>query len=600
MPLERAHEYAGQSQVSIDALPSTLNSFSRSEAVEIAEDWLAFFRTATSITDLQISSRATDETLAALSLQTQLTSLQLRFGPYTDLAPLARLDRLEELVLQGATGISDLGPLRQLPRLRRLWIEDARRLNDFSPLAGLDLEELTVTCSINGARWDVKSLAFIVELPRLRKFFWVPRLADLDYSPALSLTDADSVYIAPVRNMQPSAVDLEWALPGIRARLHERGVHRIPVVSSDGHVAILTNDVTGRTVWDAPTEDEERAAREPRPIGRAPITGIVSGTTYRTVSTSARMRTERLRCRLETPPGQARFGIPDREQTIGEYRFTGPASGPLLVWDAPVNDGADSASREDFAGNLETRPFPPPDPDWFADSASTPPLPPAEMWSMLSDIVASLDLDDFSAAVARLTACSPDAVLAWVHTFDDHAARLRPSIDAIIAGFGLPPEESFSLIGAVMAQGETAWQAVVDDREAFAFEWRTATGDALLDVGASAVQTHFPAARRLVSPLTPWADDLRRIIPAWAEEEIESNRWFLPVRAHVEAEGVIRERVVLVDMEVYDAADAAVQAMHSFGGTVIAGPELSAGVVPGLDRLHLVYTVRKWRGTTRA
>lgn len=105
-----------------------------------------------------------------------LTKLKkLRFLGYFDevttLAPLARLTRLEGLVLMECDSVTDFTPLRKLKRLRTLYIQEAEELTDLDAFA--DMRNLR-SLVFFGKDSKISSIAPIAKLTNLTELALVP------------------------------------------------------------------------------------------------------------------------------------------------------------------------------------------------------------------------------------------------------------------------------------------------------------------------------------------------------------------------------------------------------------------------------------------
>ncbi|GAA2074033.1 hypothetical protein [Microbacterium hatanonis] len=247
--IDRVADYAGQEAIVAEPWPSTIGSrdLSRSERRRILAEWLEFFRQPSPIKHLTLWCRVTDEILEGISTQTQLETLTLHWGPYTELSHFLALTRLRELTLGGASAITDLNPVAQLRGLTHLSVENARKLRDYTPLGQLTgLRYLSVDRGITGSRADAESIDFVRDLPNLRTLYWDPRVAPGDYSALLSLTEATEVHVSPSKGMTPSIADLEWALPGMQAHRRRRADHTIPLYEGEKLIGWLGTNVAGR------------------------------------------------------------------------------------------------------------------------------------------------------------------------------------------------------------------------------------------------------------------------------------------------------------------------------------------------------------------
>lgn len=77
------------------------------------------------------------EQLESIYKLQSLKRLRISFVKLKDLNFISSLEKLEELVLEYASGFSDLSPLIELQKLRSLHLENLRRVSDFSGLSGL-------------------------------------------------------------------------------------------------------------------------------------------------------------------------------------------------------------------------------------------------------------------------------------------------------------------------------------------------------------------------------------------------------------------------------------------------------------------------------
>lgn len=147
---------------------------SRSEARLVLREWIEYLAgPQTRVREIDFVSRVPQELLAAVAGQTQLTSLSVKWGPYTDLEPLTALRRLEQLTLGGSSALVDLSPLRRLLSLRSLGIGDAYRVTDFSPLASLTgLQSLSIGGEIGSdRRVHLPDLSWLAPMRELRTLY---------------------------------------------------------------------------------------------------------------------------------------------------------------------------------------------------------------------------------------------------------------------------------------------------------------------------------------------------------------------------------------------------------------------------------------------
>lgn len=210
-----AGEYSGEKSLAISA---TQLSVPQSRANRVIDGWIEFFERGPSpIIDLEFTTRTPARLFESLRGQTQLQSLELKWGDYADLSVLSGMHELTSLSLGGAAAVTTVEPLGKLHSLSVLGIHGSKRVVDYGPLRHLEgLENLAITAGINGPNQHADSLEFVRGLVGLRIFTFAPRIDSLDYSPLLSLQGAELVDIHMVRGMSPSAIDLEWSVPGMR------------------------------------------------------------------------------------------------------------------------------------------------------------------------------------------------------------------------------------------------------------------------------------------------------------------------------------------------------------------------------------------------
>jgi hypothetical protein len=590
--LRRPEQYDGQPSVNVEAWPSTVGvNERRSDRLAILAEWIDFFSEQTPIRRLRLACRVNDRLLAALAPQTQLESLAIDWGSYEALDVVGGLRRLRSLSL-GASAIRDLSPLAHLDALRELELVNTRALTDYSPLGALaGLERLSVHRGITGSRSDADSLEFVRSFTALDVFEWDPRVASADYSPLLQLTEASRVVVTPHKGMSPSMIDLEWALPGMRAANAEHAARRIPVSSSDGDLAIMTTDVTGRTVFVPPLPGEE--VEPPSWLRTPPLSGPVSGVTIRTFSSTARTRIERFWLQLESP--EASSSAPPRsERTLSVFPFSGDAAGPILVWDSGVPSMSHRELEEFFLGNTDadvpTAPV-------VADTRGLEPLSDEDFWAVIETLDGKANQMASYKVVRALTSRGEDFTLRWAHTLSEHALRLMPSI-AVLSERGIISfDHEWVALSAVIAAGRGVYENVLTDPDSFDPRLVKNASVAVIVAAESAMRDLRPDIETVLTNLSvflhPKPDSP---IDDGGAEELTPPHPSLCARAIVRDQGRLRERLVLFDgggRFDEETTRRAVIALEGFGGEVVAGPEIAEGYVPRLVRAGSVFTIRR-------
>lgn len=216
--LTEASEYAGQAAVHV-ACTQLGSRYTTTQARRVVAEWVDLLSgERTAISDLQFLTRTPKRLFSALSGQTQLRRLVVKWGDYDDLAPLEDLQELECLELGGASAVTQVGPLATLDKLKTLAIEGFRRIDDTTPLGHLvNLTDLEL-----GGDWisprnaHVSSIAFLRELNKLEKVLLHTLFVDdRDYSALLSLPRLSWVRVMATKGMEPSFDRLKRALPWV-------------------------------------------------------------------------------------------------------------------------------------------------------------------------------------------------------------------------------------------------------------------------------------------------------------------------------------------------------------------------------------------------
>lgn len=169
--LRRVDQYVGQTAVRVAATQLDPGEFGGAERREILAEWIHFFANApTKILHLDLVSRVTQELLDAVSGQTNLRSIDVKWGPYHDISPLTELRLLERVSLGGASQLASLAPLNTLSDLSALTVSQAHKLDDIAVIG--DLTSLRALRFGNSSLVSDKSVV-IADLS------WVSRLSEL-------------------------------------------------------------------------------------------------------------------------------------------------------------------------------------------------------------------------------------------------------------------------------------------------------------------------------------------------------------------------------------------------------------------------------------
>jgi hypothetical protein len=214
-------EYDGSPRITITPTQLYADAFGRpiprSRTKKIVDEWCDFLSSGqTSIRYLDIESRAPKRLVSALTGQTQLRGLRIKWGDYDDVSALAAMPELWIAELSGASALTDLQPLGSAQALRVLRLGHTQGAPDFSPLGDLrTLEELEIVVQMS-ATAGIPSIAFLRDLTALRHLNLGGRVLDNDYSPLLSRLDLETLGLFKQKAMTPSFEELVRAIPALR------------------------------------------------------------------------------------------------------------------------------------------------------------------------------------------------------------------------------------------------------------------------------------------------------------------------------------------------------------------------------------------------
>lgn len=209
-------EYDGEDSIAL-AATQLGSGYSETRKRRIVDEWVAFFGSGpTPIRSLHFLTRTPKRLFAALSTQSQLTVLQVKWGDYDDLQVLREMRDLVTLRLRGASAVQDLRPLASLQSVMVLQVEGLSGLVDASPIGQMR----SVTDLELGGNWmtpknvRITSAAFLAQMPQLQRLFLHTLIVDdLDYRPLLSLPNLQAVRVMATRGMTPPIEELTERLP---------------------------------------------------------------------------------------------------------------------------------------------------------------------------------------------------------------------------------------------------------------------------------------------------------------------------------------------------------------------------------------------------
>ncbi len=200
--LWRVDQYAGQTSVRVAATQLDLQSLGGVERRTILAEWIHFFAsTPTNIRHLDLVSRVPQELLDAVAGQTNLRSIDVKWGRYHDISPLSELRLLERVSLGGASQLASLAPLSSLSVLSALTVSHAYQLDDITALS--DLRSLRALRFGNSSLGSDRSVV-------IADLLWVPGLSELRTLdlPGTRILNPDLTPILALENLETLGLPL--------------------------------------------------------------------------------------------------------------------------------------------------------------------------------------------------------------------------------------------------------------------------------------------------------------------------------------------------------------------------------------------------------
>ncbi|WP_424940908.1 hypothetical protein [Aliiroseovarius sp. S253] len=118
--------------------------------------------------------------IEAVSQCDQIKRLRITHARPKSIAAIAKLKKLEEVVLEYVSGFDDISPLAELPELRSLHMENLRAMRDFSPLGQCaKLRYLTISGTFDWPQ-PVNSISFAANIGTLEFLMLMARLEDVE------------------------------------------------------------------------------------------------------------------------------------------------------------------------------------------------------------------------------------------------------------------------------------------------------------------------------------------------------------------------------------------------------------------------------------
>ncbi len=208
--LERPTDYQGQQSIRVAATQN--DHLTATQARKLVAEWMEFFTSGPQpFTSLEFVTRTPRRLFETLAHQSQLEYLEVKWGDYNDLAPIANMPRLHTLKFQGMPAVKSVAPLAAHPSLRTLELHGLRDAHDMSPLGTMTaLRDLSLGGDFNSIRIaHIDSLDFLSGLPELERLFLGCLIVDSkDYTPMMGLPNLTDAWAMECRGMRPPIREL--------------------------------------------------------------------------------------------------------------------------------------------------------------------------------------------------------------------------------------------------------------------------------------------------------------------------------------------------------------------------------------------------------
>lgn len=158
------------------------------------------------------------EQVQAIRKLTNIKRLRVTFFRATDVAFIADLHNLEELILEYVSGFSDLTPLSKLTKLKSVHFENLRRVSNFNGLIGMiSLRYLHIDGTLD---WNqpINNFEFLKGLPNLEVFslgFIINKTEYPAFLPILSLKNLKKIKVVRDTFKTNEFAFLQTALPKV-------------------------------------------------------------------------------------------------------------------------------------------------------------------------------------------------------------------------------------------------------------------------------------------------------------------------------------------------------------------------------------------------
>lgn len=207
-------EYDGEDKLMINCTQLD-EDYSAKDKKRILQEWCTFLvEHPDNFTELMFCTRMPQELFDAVCAQRRLKKLHIKWGVYPDISKLENLQELEYLHIGSGRSVSSLEPISRLVNLVALSIENFQQIDDYAPLANLQhLESLALEGDFAAPKiLKVQSLEFLRHMKQLRFFsFLTAKVIDKDYSPILELNNLEHLTLKSckeVKQLYPQLIKL--------------------------------------------------------------------------------------------------------------------------------------------------------------------------------------------------------------------------------------------------------------------------------------------------------------------------------------------------------------------------------------------------------
>ncbi|MBB5747945.1 hypothetical protein [Micrococcus sp. TA1] len=149
--------------------------------------------------------------------QGQLEYLEVKWGDYNDLAPIAAMPGLHTLKFHAMPAVTSVDPLASHPSLHTLQLHGLRDARDMTALGTLPaLRDLSLGGDFNSIRIaHIDSLDFLAGLPELERLSLDGLIVDSkDYTPMMGLPNLTEAWAMECRGMRPPIRELAAQVRG--------------------------------------------------------------------------------------------------------------------------------------------------------------------------------------------------------------------------------------------------------------------------------------------------------------------------------------------------------------------------------------------------